>query len=74
MPPHLADMLSTQEQVQHLGFGDEENYISQPEDGALYIYRLQLAGGDAICQRRVQTDTNGRWLHLASYIDNLSTL
>lgn len=37
MPPHLADKLSSEAHVQHLGFGDEEDYISPPEDGMLYI-------------------------------------
>lgn len=37
MPPHLTNKLSSEAQVQHLGLGDEEDYISQPEDGVLYI-------------------------------------
>ncbi len=37
MPPHLTNKLSSGTQVQHLGLGDEEDYISAPEDGMLYI-------------------------------------
>ena len=37
MPPHLADKFPNDGQVQHLGFADVDNYISEPQAGSLYI-------------------------------------
>lgn len=39
MPSHIQELIVTEEEqkVMHLGFGNEEDYISVPKDGELYV-------------------------------------
>lgn len=39
MPPHIQELVVTEDEkeVMHLGFANEEDYISVPKDGELYV-------------------------------------
>lgn len=39
MPPHLKELLAPEDEdcVMHLGFGDKDDYVSEPKEGHVYI-------------------------------------